>query len=353
MRIVITGATGNLGTAILRRLVDEGHELIGVSRRAPRDEHPYAGAEWHEIDLAADAADGLLVPLLTGADAVIHLAWKLQPQRDEAELHRTNVDGAEVVLRAAGAARVPQVVVISSVGAYSAGPVEPAVDEEWPTSGIPTSSYSRHKVEVERLLDRFEAEHPHIRVARVRPALVFQRAAASEITRLFVGAVPPTLIGRVRSPLVPLPAQLNLQVIHADDLADGVARIVEQRATGAFNLAGEPGIRPAGLARLLGGRRVPLPLSVLRALAALTWRLRLQPTAPGWIDLAAQVPRMSTARARTELGWTPRVDARDALRELLDGMRDGAGERASASLAPHRSEQDALTSETAPGGTEL
>jgi hypothetical protein len=48
----------------------------------------------------------------------------------------------------------------SSVGAYSRGPKDREVDEDWPTEGTESSFYSRHKVAVERELDRFEADNP-------------------------------------------------------------------------------------------------------------------------------------------------------------------------------------------------
>lgn len=334
MRVVVTGASGNLGLAVLRRLAADGHELAGVSRRAPEDGGPYAGLEWHEIDLSRERAVRELAPVLREAEAVVHLAWRLQPGHRERTMRRTNVDGARRVLEAAVAADVPHVVVVSSVGAYSAGPKSAAVDESWPTGGIHTSSYSRHKAAVERLLDRVEVEHPELILTRVRPALVFQRAAASEIARLFLGLVPPRLIGRLRLPVVPLPPRLWLQAVHADDLADGIARIVERTADGAFNLAGDPVLAPRGVARLLGGRWLPVPASWLRALVAATWHLRLQPTEPGWLDLALEAPTMSTTRARETLGWTPRVDARAAIREVLDGMADAAGQERSPSLRP-------------------
>jgi UDP-glucose 4-epimerase len=82
---------------------------------------------------------------------------------------------------------------------------------------------------------------------------------------------------------------------------------------------------PDELGRILGARPVPVPAGVLRAAADLTWRARLQPTDPGWIDLALGVPVMDSTRARTELGWSPRHTAGDALLELLDGLGHGAG----------------------------
>src|SRR5206468_3400652 len=97
-------------------------------------------------------------------------------------LHRTNVDGSRRVFAAAVAAKVPAIVYVSSVGTYSAGPKDTPVDESWRTDGIPTSTYARHKTAVERELDRVEQANPQLRVVRLRPGLIFQRDAASEIS---------------------------------------------------------------------------------------------------------------------------------------------------------------------------
>ena len=63
----------------------------------------------------------------------------------------------------------------------------------------------------------------------------------------------------------------------------------------------------------------------LRRAAQLSWKLRLQPSPPGWIDLALGVPMMDTTRARTELGWEPSVTSLEALDDLLRGMRNAEG----------------------------
>ena len=88
---------------------------------------------------------------------MIDLAWLIQPGRDLATLRATNVDGSERVFEAVAEAGVPALVYASSVGAYSPGPKDRRVDESWPTGGIESSFYSRHKAEVERILDRYRA----------------------------------------------------------------------------------------------------------------------------------------------------------------------------------------------------
>jgi UDP-glucose 4-epimerase len=79
------------------------------------------------------------------------------------------------------------------------------------------------------------------------------------------------------------------------------------------------------LAQLLHARQVPLSPRLLRAGADLAWRLRLQPTPTGWVDMALGVPIMSTERIRNELGWTPQRTSTDAVLDLLAGLRDGSG----------------------------
>jgi nucleoside-diphosphate-sugar epimerase len=322
MKVVVVGASGNVGTSVLRALQDEPavDSVLGLARREPELSLPKV--EWAQADVTEDA----LVPLFQGADAVVHLAWLIQPSRDEAKLGTTNVGGSRRVFEAAAAAGVPALVYASSVGAYAPGSKDWAVDESWPTEGIRSSAYSRHKAEVERLLDAFEAEHPEMRVVRLRPGLIFKRDAASEIRRYFAGPLLPNwLVARGRIPIVPDTPGLRFQAVHSLDVGDAYRRAIVSDARGAFNVAAEPVLDSRGLAELLGARRVPVPARVLRTAAAVTWRTRLQPTHEGWVDMALGVPIMDTTRARTELGWSERHTGGEALLELLDGLHDGAG----------------------------
>ena len=175
MKVVVVGATGNCGTSLVRALSQEDavDAVTGVARRLPDVTLPKV--EWASADI--ERAD--LVPLFRGADAVVSLAWRIQPSHDLDALWRTNVEGTTRVMRAAREAGVPALVYASSVGAYSPGPKDAPVDESWPTYGIPLSFYARHKAEVERRLDAFERDTPEMRVVRVRPALVFKREAAT------------------------------------------------------------------------------------------------------------------------------------------------------------------------------
>jgi nucleoside-diphosphate-sugar epimerase len=323
MRVVITGASGNVGTSLLHALAGEDRvdSIVGIARRRPAMQWPKTS--WVEADITRDA----LEPIFRGADCVVHLAWAIQPSRDEAALYATNVEGSQHVFGATARAGVPALVYASSVGAYSTGPKDRRVDESWPTHGIPTSFYSRHKAATERLLDSLQGEHPELRVVRMRPGLIFKREAATGIRRLFAGPfLPNVLVRRALIPFVPKIDRLRFQAVHSLDVGEAYRlAIVRDDARGAYNVAAEPVLDPDELGRLLGARPVPVPPGAVRAAADLAWRLRLQPTPKGWVDMALGVPIMSTDRIRDQLKWRETRSSGEALLELLAGMRDGSG----------------------------
>jgi nucleoside-diphosphate-sugar epimerase len=325
VRIVITGASGNVGTALLRRLSGAGHDLVGVCRRPPEPVAPYDVATWRPLDLADGTAERVLADIMVDAAAVVHLAWGFQPSHDVAYLERVGVEGTRAVVRAAHRAGVPHLVHMSSLGAYSPGPDDRRVDESWPTEGVPTLAYSRHKVAAERLLDAHERDHPDgPAVARMRPGLIVQRDSGSALLRYSVPAcLPAGLLRHV--PLLPVDRGLVVPVVHTDDVADAIARVLERRAVGPFNLAADPPVTRDVVARVLGARPVHLPREVLRSAAALAWHARLQPLDPGWLDLAFAVPLLDSTRAREVLGWTPDHDPRAVLAEVVGGMADAEG----------------------------
>jgi nucleoside-diphosphate-sugar epimerase len=262
MRVVVTGATGNHGSSLVRRLSrdPEVERITGLARRLPKLALPKVS--WTSVDIAQDP----LEEVFAGADAVVHLAWLIQPGRDESTTHAVNVEGSRRVFEAAAAAGVGTVVYASSVGAYSPGPKDRRVDESWPTEGIDTSFYSRHKAAVERILDSFEAVHPEVLADAYRLALV------------------------------------------------------RPDARGAFNIAADPILDPKGLAETLGARRLPVHAGLARTAAGVSYKLRLQPTEPGWLDMGLGVPIMDVSRAQRDLGWEPRRTAVEAFEELFDGI---------------------------------
>lgn len=322
MRVVVVGATGNVGTSVVETLAADGQvdAIIGIARRRPRWQPPKT--TWIQADISRDE----LEPHFRGADAVVHLAWLFQPSHDELATWRNNVLGSMRVFDAVAGAGVGALVYASSVGAYSPGPKDRGVDESWPTHALPTAAYGREKSYLERVLDSFERQHPQVRVVRMRPAFIFKRESASQQRRLFAGPLlPTTLIRPSLLPIVPDLPGLRLQALHSFDAAQAYRLAVVRPVRGAFNIAADPVIDARTLGDLLGARPVKLPLAPIRAAVAGAWNLHLMPASPTLVDLALSLPIMDTARAGAELEWTPMRTSLEAIRDFLDGLRDGGG----------------------------
>jgi nucleoside-diphosphate-sugar epimerase len=326
MRILVTGASGNIGTALLRELRAE-HEVIGIARRPPQLDGVYASATWHSVDLAAPDAVARLAELATGVDAVVHLAWEFQPSHRLDQLERTGVGGSAAVVNAVERAGVPHLVHMSSVGAYAPAGGE-RVTETWPTTGIRSLAYSRHKVAVERELDALErriaARGDDVVVTRFRPGFVVQRDAGSGLARYGLPAYLPAQLLRLL-PLLPLDQRLQAPIVHSEDVADAIVRALLRRAEGPFNLATEPPLTTDVAAQVLGARAVHVPASTLRPVTSLLWHARLQPVDPGWLDLAYSVPLLDTTRARDVLDWTPLWSTEQAVKDVVAGILQGDG----------------------------
>ncbi|MFJ3921827.1 NAD-dependent epimerase/dehydratase family protein [Streptomyces sp. NPDC090022] len=325
MRVVVTGATGNAGTSVVRALAADPMvtDVLGVARRLPGLDVP--GVRWAAADVDPGGAD--LTGLFAGTDAVVHLAWKFQPTHDPVETWRTNVLGGIRVFEACAAAGVHALVHASSVGAYSPGPPDGRpVDESWPTHGWPGAAYTREKAYLERYLDGYQLAHPHMRVVRMRPGFLFKAASASEQHRIFAGPLLPRRL--VRPGLIPaLPdiAGLRFQALHTDDAAAAYRAAVVRPVRGPFNLVADPVLDTAAVAHLLDARTVPVPAGAARAALAAAWRLHVAPADPGLLDAVLRLPLLDAGRARDELGWVPSRTATEAVEAFLEGLRRGAG----------------------------
>lgn len=334
MKIAVVGATGNVGTATLTALQqrEEVTSILGIARRIPdQDADPYSHADWASIDIAAatepEEAISRLTEAFTGVDAVIHLAWLIQPNSERDLLRRVNVEGTRHVAEAAAAAGVSTLVVASSVGAYSPSPGMETRDESWPTGGVRTSHYSVDKAAQERALDEFATAHPQVTLTRLRPALTFSADASSEIQRYFLASwIPAELLRSGRAPALPLPAGIRVQAVHSADVGSAYAAAAVAGRGGAFNICADDVLGVQELADIVDhGHYVEIPPAMVRAAVSAGHGAGLVAADAGWLDMGMNVPVMDNTRARTELGWKPARSAAQALTELLDGMADGIG----------------------------
>jgi UDP-glucose 4-epimerase len=322
MKVVVVGATGNVGTSVVEALAGDSAvtEIVGLARRTPTSWQP-AKTRFE----AADVRTLQVVRHLQGADAVILLTWAFQPTHRPLTTWDINVLGSMNVLQAAADAGVRTVVYASSLAAYSPGPGK-HVDESWPTHSVPTAAYGREKAYLERYLDAYELRYPEIRIVRMRTCFIFKRSSASEQRRIFAGPlVPRALLRPGRLPVVPFPAGLRFQAMHGDDAGEAYRLALLSDARGPYNVAADPVIDREAFGELLKARAVQVPKQAISAAMAGAWRLHLIPADEALLKMFVSLPTLDASRIRTELGWQPQRSGSEALREVMEAMAEGAG----------------------------
>ncbi|WP_426592841.1 NAD-dependent epimerase/dehydratase family protein [Cellulomonas sp. McL0617] len=336
MRVVVVGASGNVGTALLRRFAADETvtSVVAIARRPPSPPSPpYDSARWVACDASAPDGVDRLAGVFAGADSVVHLAWATEPRHNRSRLRAENVGSTRNVLAAVRRSGVAHLVVASSVGAYSPAPDDVPRGEGWATEGIRTSPYSADKAEVERLLD----DVPDLAIARLRTALVLQHSAGQQLARSVLGPWVPkrALDGHLAT--LSWPVGLRFQTVHATDVAAAFREAVVRHVEGPFNVAGPGVLRGQDVADVVArGRLRELPVSRARLQLAAAWAVRAVPVGPGWLDLALAAPLLDTSRAARELDFRPQWSALASLRDAVTGIAAGAGTDSPA-LRPRRS----------------
>jgi nucleoside-diphosphate-sugar epimerase len=325
--VAVTGPTGTFGFGLLPLLEAEPRvaRVLGLARR-PFDpaRHGWSKMEYRQGDVRDRAA---LDTALTGADVVIHLAFVVTGNATAETIHGINVEGTLNTFRAAREAGARRFVYASSVAAYGFHPDNPArISEDWPTRPADHLFYAQDKAELEQLL-RDEAaggELPALYLLRP-PIVVGPHAVGAKggLPAPLRAAAEGVLALTRRSPVpVPMPApDFPLQLIHEDDVGQALLRCaLADGPPGAYNIAGDGVITGADVVREAGFTPLPIPEAVVRAVAR---ALAASPKPPGtppsadWIEALSQPSIMDTTKARTELGWTPRYSALEALRATV------------------------------------
>ncbi|MBB3084336.1 NAD-dependent epimerase/dehydratase family protein [Geodermatophilus sabuli] len=306
MRVLVTGASGLLGRAAARRLIDRGDEVTVLQRRS-------AGLPCREV--RGDVADpAVAARALRGQDAVLHLAAKVDVTGRWADYASANVDGTRALLAGCRTAGVGRFVYVSSPSVAHAGAALAGVGAEPADPARTRGHYSRSKAIAER--EALAADAPSLAVLAVRPHLVWGPGDTQLVARVVARA----RAGRL--PVIGSGAAL-IDTTYVDNAAGALVAGVD--ACGPVHgealvvSNGEP--RPVGevLARLCraagvpGPRgRVPFPAAWLAgALAEGAWSVTRRRSTPPLTRFLAE--QLATAhwfdqrRTRAALGWRPEV----------------------------------------------
>jgi nucleoside-diphosphate-sugar epimerase len=312
MRVAVTGGSGQLGTQLLRRLMaDEAIESI-----VSLDKRPPAVSGTKLTALEGDVRGPGLEKLFEGCEALFHFAFIVTARVDRDVFWGVNVEGSKNVFRSAVKAGVKTVVYSSSIAAYGVVSGHPVpIVEETPRVHQPSFAYSATKFEVEAFLDAFEAQHPEMSIARLRPTILLGDRIEHALGKMLdAGRLPAT-------------ATAPFPIVWDEDVADAAILAMKQRARGAFNLSADELLPPAELARRTGLRPLVVPKKLAVALAKLSPLLArtglVEAMDPAWVTSGDAVMVPSCEKAKRELGWAPKYPTAVAVVEkYLAKLRD-------------------------------
>jgi UDP-glucose 4-epimerase len=335
LTVAVTGPTGDIGRALVRCL-DSADGVAKVVAMARGEFDPAAAGLSKTEYRRGDVLDPTAVAeLVAGADVVVHLAFLIVGGHEETK--RINVEGSRTVFEAAVAAGAKRLVYASSVAAYGFHADNPSpLTEDVPPRGSGRHYYSAQKARLEAVLDEV-TEGSATATYVFRPCIVAGPDALAliehlpyvqlaELIRRYQNPLTATVIEAARrfpglKPVLPDPG-VPFQLVHHDDVASAfLAAVLGQGAPGPYNLAAEGELTVSEMARALRWYSFAVPQSALDGAAELIARLPLVPAQAQWIESIRQPVLMDTSKARRELAWEPRYDAKQTLRAMVDAAR--------------------------------
>lgn len=307
MRVLITGSASHLARVLIPNLLNDPaiDEIIGIDWRESEISLP------RFTEVTMDVRSPQLARVMTGIDAVVHMAFVVMQQdlgerREDRELMRDiNVRGSQNVFTLAAQRGISRIVHLSSAAVYALPTHMKRVTETHARAALAGFAYGEDKIAVEDWLDGFEAEHPALRLVRLRPHVILGPQAQ------------PFLRSLLRYPFYPLlpDPQPLLQCIHEQDVAEAVRLALLGEARGAFNLACSDSASFRAMQRYAHWIAAPVPRFFATTLFRFAWRWFGWGTDPAWLDAIGYSLVLSSKRAQLELGWKP---AHDSFKAVLD-----------------------------------
>jgi UDP-glucose 4-epimerase len=329
VRYLITGGSGYIGGRLIDELSgrEETELIVDVDVKPPSRRWPKT--EFVKGDVRDRAAIQSLLERHE-IDALVHLAFILNPIRDEAMMYDVDVNGTQAVLRAASTAGTKQVLVTSSATAYGAFPDNPKpIAEDWPVRGAPDFSYAKHKADSDRICQLWALENPDAVMTIVRPSIVFGPSVDNYIVRAIEN-----------NPFIPILDGVDeeFQLVHEDDVVTALFALLDGKHPGAFNLAGDGLLTWRRAAELIGKKTREVSLKNMKRFNGLLWALHVPRTeAPaGNLDFIRYPWVVSTEKLKSTAGWQPQYDTLETYKVTMrsKGLLPEAPGRVQAPAAP-------------------
>ena len=304
-RIAVTGSSGYLGGGLVGHLLSLPHveRVLGLDvheAECPSDDRYLF--ERHDV---RHPCAGLLVR--HGIEAVVHLAFRFAPMRNRRQATEVNVGGSRRVLESCMQAGVGTLLYCSSGTAYGALPSNTRpLREDDPLRAGPAFQYAYEKRLTDEMFHRVIRLNPECRVIICRPPVVLGPGVDNYLSRM------------IAKPIVFLPRgrRAEMQFIHEEDVAAGLAALLECADRGVYNLAPADTVTLEEVMRLFGRRVVRLPAALLYPATRLTYGLRmgwLNEVPAGFLDYVRYPWLLDAGRAERMLSLRCRYSSRETL----------------------------------------
>jgi nucleoside-diphosphate-sugar epimerase len=274
LTVAVTGAAGYIAGRLIGAL--DADERVGRILGFDIVEDPEIEASKLIYD-RLDIRDPALESRLKGVDVVVHLAFIMDPIKDESAMRDVNVNGSQNVFRCAGRAGVPKLIYTSSATVYGAHPDNDVpLTEESPLRANFDFSYPAHKLEVEYVVREVRDEFPEMMFTIFRPVIVFGYHADHAWSHLL--ETPVTFAVRGYKP--------PLQFVHEEDVARALRFAVFHDLDGAYNLAPEGWLEWDEIIATVGRRTADLPEAAAFSLQERLWDMGLAEAPAGMLHYA-------------------------------------------------------------------
>ncbi|MEA1958461.1 MAG: NAD-dependent epimerase/dehydratase family protein [Chloroflexota bacterium] len=310
--VAITGASGYIGTQLIKRLEQEEavESIIGISRRPPQVAS--TKLRFYSHDIRAPFED---IFMENNVDAAVHLAFVVSATRDSEAARQTDIDGSRNFLEACNAASVKRISFLSSYSAYGAHPDNPDIIHEMeplrPNGEFP---YPSNKAEVDRMFQEYLYTNLGAYVSIIRAVVVTGPASDGGPLASFLKN-PVVMTVKGHDPL--------WQFIHEEDLIELIVHALKHRCKGIFNAAGDGSLSYSEMMAKIGKKCVSMPNRLASIIIALTWKLRLQSDAPGGgsMSLLKYPIVVSTDKIKNKTGFQFKYTGPEAFHAFLESAR--------------------------------
>ncbi|MFP8878175.1 MAG: NAD-dependent epimerase/dehydratase family protein [Myxococcota bacterium] len=301
-KVLITGISGGQGRLLARRLM-ANFEVCGVDRVA-WEGHP-RGIRVHVVDVRKKKFEDVIRTEMP--NAIVHMGFIRHFRADPKERHDVNVRGTKQLLDHCVHNGVQSLVVVSSGYVYGAFPENAYfMDEDSPLSASRSYPEIRDLVEVDTLASTYLWRFPHIRTCVLRPVNVLGYCGHSMIGQYLRQKRVPTVMG-----FDPM-----MQFVHEEDLNEAIAKALEHRLQGVFNVTGAGEVPLHTAIDETGGTAWPVPEPLLRPMFSRLFQLGLIPYPPGALDFLKFPITLSGVRFVEATSFRPLFGLEETLRSV-------------------------------------